>query len=58
MAECSVIIERNSHQDRAHAPSFMSNQQILNMLEETDYVLERTETFLAKDTIYIYKLKE
>ena len=53
-----VIIERNSHRDRAHAPSFMSNQQILDTLEETDYVLERTETFLAKDTIYIFKLKE
>jgi ubiquinone/menaquinone biosynthesis C-methylase UbiE len=53
-----VIIERNTHQDRAHAPSFMSNQQILDILEETDYVLERTETFLAKDTIYIFKLKE
>jgi len=53
-----VIIERNTHQDRAHAPSFMSNQQILDMLEETDYVLERTDTFLAKDTIYIFSLKE
>ena len=53
-----VIIERNTNQDRAHAPSFMSNQQILDVLEETDYVLERTETFLAKDTIYIFKLKE
>ena len=53
-----VIIERNAHQDRAHAPSFMSNQQILDTLAETDYVLERTETFLAWDTIYIFKLKE
>jgi len=53
-----VIIERNTHWDRAHAPSFMSNRQILDTLEETDYVLERTETFLAKDTIYIFKLKE
>jgi ubiquinone/menaquinone biosynthesis C-methylase UbiE len=53
-----VIIERNTHRDRAHAPSFMSNQQILDTLEKTDYVLERTETFLPKDTIYIFKLKE
>jgi len=53
-----VIIERNTHNDRAHAPSFMSNKQILDTLAETDYVLERTETFLARDTIYIYKLRK
>ncbi len=52
-----VIIERNAHKDRGHAPSFMSNRQILDTLEETNYVLERTETFLPKDTIYIFKLK-
>jgi len=53
-----VIIERNTHQDRGHAPSFMSNQQILDTLQESDYVLERTETFLPKDTIYILKQKQ
>ena len=53
-----VIIERNTHRDRAHAPFFMSNRQILDTLEEMDYVLESTETFLPKDTIYIFKLKE
>jgi ubiquinone/menaquinone biosynthesis C-methylase UbiE len=53
-----VIIERNTTRNRAHAPSYMSNQQILDTLQETDYLLVRTETFLEKDTIYIYKLKE
>lgn len=53
-----VIIERNTHQDRGHAPSFMSNQQILATLQESDFVLERTETFLPKDTIYILKQKK
>lgn len=53
-----VIIERNAHQDRSHAPSFMSNQQILDTLQESDYVLDRTETFLPKDTIYILKKKK
>jgi ubiquinone/menaquinone biosynthesis C-methylase UbiE len=52
-----VIIERDAHHDRGHAPSFMSNRQILETLEESEYVLERTETFLPKDTIYILKLK-
>jgi ubiquinone/menaquinone biosynthesis C-methylase UbiE len=52
-----VIIERNTHQDRGHAPSFMSNRQILDTLQKTDYLLVRTETFLPKDTIYIFKQK-
>ena len=52
-----VIIERNTLGDRGHPPSFMSNRQILETLERTNYVLVRTETFLPKDTIYIFKLK-
>jgi ubiquinone/menaquinone biosynthesis C-methylase UbiE len=50
-----VIIERNTLGDRGHPPSFMSNRQILDTLERTNYVLVRTETFLPRDTIYIYK---
>jgi len=53
-----VIIERNTHNERAHPPSFMTNREILDTLQETDYVLERIETFLPKDTIYIFKLKK
>jgi len=53
-----VIIERNTLKERAHPPSFMTNREILDTLQETDYVLERTETFLSKDTIYIFKLKK
>ena len=53
-----VIIERNTHTERAHPPSFMTNREILETLQETDYVLERTETFLPRDTIYIFKLKK
>jgi len=53
-----VIIERNTQNDRAHYPAFMSKKQILNTMEKTNYELERTETFLSDDTIYIYKLKE
>jgi ubiquinone/menaquinone biosynthesis C-methylase UbiE len=52
-----VIIERNTHEERAHPPSFMTNREILETLQKTDYVLERTETFLPRDTIYIFKLK-
>jgi ubiquinone/menaquinone biosynthesis C-methylase UbiE len=53
-----VIIERDTRTERAHPPSFMTNREILATLQETDYVLERTETFLPKDTIYIFKLKK
>ena len=52
-----VIIERNTTSDRGHPPSFMSNRQILETLEKTNYDLVRTETFLPRDTIYIFKLK-
>jgi predicted alpha/beta superfamily hydrolase/predicted methyltransferase len=50
-----VIIERNTTIDRAHSPSFMTNRQILETLTGTGYALDRTETFLPRDTIYIYK---
>jgi ubiquinone/menaquinone biosynthesis C-methylase UbiE len=50
-----VIIERNGTRDRAHYPSFMTEKQVLETMGETGYALERTETFLPKDTIYIYR---
>jgi ubiquinone/menaquinone biosynthesis C-methylase UbiE len=50
-----VIIERNSTRDRAHYPSFMTKKQVLETMGETGYALDRTETFLSKDTIYIYR---
>ena len=37
---------------------FMSNRQILETIEESGYELERTETFLPKDTIYIYRIAD
>ena len=50
-----VIIERNGTRDRAHYPSFMTKKQVLETMGETGYALDRTETFLPKDTIYIYR---
>jgi len=50
-----VIIERNSTRDRAHYPSFMTKKQVLETMGETGYTLDRTATFLPKDTIYIYR---
>jgi len=53
-----VIIERNTTRERAHYPSFMTNRQILETMGETGFELARTETFLPKDTIYIYKAQK
>jgi hypothetical protein len=33
----------------------MTNIQILETTQQSGYELERTETFLPKDTIYIFK---
>jgi len=52
-----VIIERNTSTDRAHYPSFMTKKQILEMIQKVDYKLERILTFLPKDNIYIYKIR-
>jgi ubiquinone/menaquinone biosynthesis C-methylase UbiE len=53
-----VIIERNTKRERAHYPSFMTNREILETMVETGYELDRTETFLPRDTIYIYKAQK
>jgi ubiquinone/menaquinone biosynthesis C-methylase UbiE len=52
-----VIIEKDTSRERAHPPSYMTKKQILDTMQETDYELERIETFLPRDTIYIFKLK-
>jgi ubiquinone/menaquinone biosynthesis C-methylase UbiE len=51
-----VIIERNTTVERAHYPSFMTNRQILETLGKTSYELDRTEDFLPRDTIFIFKV--
>jgi ubiquinone/menaquinone biosynthesis C-methylase UbiE len=52
-----VIIEKDTHRERAHPPSFMTKKQILDTIQKTDYKLERIQTFLQRDTIYIFKQK-
>ena len=53
-----VVLERNTAVERAHHPSFMTNRQILEAVSETGYELNRTETFLPRDTIYVYAVKK
>jgi len=52
-----VIVEKNTDSHRSHPPEFMTNHQILETIEESGYELERTETFLPRDTIYIYRVR-
>jgi len=53
-----VIIELNTNKDRGHFPAYMSRKQIIETIQKTNYKLERKETFLPRDTIYILKTKE
>ena len=50
------IIEKNHYEDRSHPPQYMTRRQILETIEDSGYTLERTETFLVRDTIYIYRI--
>jgi ubiquinone/menaquinone biosynthesis C-methylase UbiE len=52
-----VIIEKNHDSERSHPPQFMTKGQVLETIEESGYTLERTETFLPRDTIYIYRVR-
>ena len=52
-----VIIEKDATHERAHYPSFMARSQVLETMGDTGYELVRTETFLPRDTIYIYRQK-
>jgi len=53
-----VIIERNTTVERAHYPSFMAKSQILETISKTGFELNKIETFLSRDNIYIYKNKK
>ena len=52
-----VIIEKNHDMERSHPPQFMTGRQVLETIEESGYELEKTETFLPRDTIYIYRVR-
>jgi len=52
-----VIIEKNHNTERSHPPQFMTGRQVLEAIEESGYELEKTETFLPRDTIYIYRVR-
>ena len=51
-----VIIEKDHDIERSHPPQFMTGRQVLETIEESGYSLEKTETFLPRDTIYVYRV--
>jgi ubiquinone/menaquinone biosynthesis C-methylase UbiE len=51
-----VIVEKNHDIERSRPPQFMTRRQILETIEESGYELERIETFLPRDTIYISRV--
>ncbi len=53
-----VIIEGNTAGGSTHTPPFMTNRQVFETLTEAGSQLDRTETFLPRDTIYVYKVSK
>jgi ubiquinone/menaquinone biosynthesis C-methylase UbiE len=51
-----VIVEKNTDTDRSYAPHFMSRSQVVETINEAGYNVERTETSLPRDTIYICRV--
>jgi ubiquinone/menaquinone biosynthesis C-methylase UbiE len=53
-----VIIDLDPEKADRGWDHFLTKQEILTIMEKTDFELDRIETFLERDNIYIYKLKE
>lgn len=53
-----VIIEKDTEKDRDAYPHFMSKKQVLETVDQSDYELEQIQTFLQRDIIYIYRIKD
>jgi len=51
-----VIVEKNTDVDRSYAPHFMSRIQIVDAIEEAGYRVEKAETSLPRDTIYVCRV--
>jgi ubiquinone/menaquinone biosynthesis C-methylase UbiE len=50
-----VIIENTNTVQRGHFPSFLTKNQILELVDKSGYKLDRVETFLTRDNICIFK---
>jgi ubiquinone/menaquinone biosynthesis C-methylase UbiE len=50
-----VIIENTNTSQRGHIPPFLTESQIIEVVGKTGFILERTENFLPRDIICIFK---
>jgi ubiquinone/menaquinone biosynthesis C-methylase UbiE len=51
-----VIVEKNTEVRRSHRDHFMTKDQIVETVEEAGFELERTDTSLPRDTVYIIRV--
>jgi arsenite methyltransferase len=51
-----VIIDRDPEKTRDPAGHFLTKEEILEMIEQSDFELDRIETFLTQHNIYIIKV--
>ena len=52
-----VIVERDPHRYGGEFGHFFSKEKVLEVIKLTDFKLERVETFLPRDNIYIFGVK-
>ena len=52
-----VIIDQDPDKTGRRRDHFMTREQVLDAMAETDFKLDRIETFLERDNIYVFSLK-
>jgi len=53
-----IIIDGDPEKWGGSSGHFLTKDEVLDIMKKTDFELEKIETFLAKDNIYIFNLKE
>ena len=51
-----VIVEKNTEVERTHRYHFMTRRQIQETIEAAGFELEKTETSLPRDTVYVCRV--
>jgi len=52
-----VVIEQRREHDRSHYHDFLSEDQINEIIKQTNFEMTKKYTFLQKDNLYIFELK-
>ena len=53
-----VIVDRDPERSKKEPEHFMSKEKVVATMAKTDFELQRIETFLQQDNIYVFKLKD